>query len=55
MVHMDIKPANLLITEQGNVQIGDFGMAVAIGSSDDGHEGDTRYDGCCGLLSYLFV
>lgn len=42
MVHLDIKPANLLITEQGTIQIGDFGMAACIGSSDDGHEGDTR-------------
>lgn len=42
MVHLDIKPANLLITEHGTVQIGDFGMAAPIGSSEDGHEGDTR-------------
>ena len=44
MVHLDIKPANLLITAQGRVQIGDFGMAAPINSSDDGREGDTRYD-----------
>ncbi len=42
MVHLDIKPANLLITAQGRVQIGDFGMAAPINSSDDGREGDTR-------------
>ena len=42
MVHLDIKPANLLITESGTLQIGDFGMAAAIGSCDDGNEGDTR-------------
>lgn len=42
MVHLDIKPANLLITAEGRVQIGDFGMAAPIDSSDDGREGDTR-------------
>lgn len=41
-VHLDIKPANLLITEGGSLQIGDFGMAVPVGSSGDGKEGDTR-------------
>jgi len=41
-VHLDIKPANLLITGQGTIQIGDFGMAAAIGSHEDGHEGDTK-------------
>jgi len=43
MVHLDIKPANLLISASGVVKIGDFGMAAAVGSKEDGHEGDTRY------------
>jgi serine/threonine protein kinase len=43
MIHLDIKPANLLITQGGLIQIGDFGMATYKGSRDDGHEGDTRY------------
>jgi hypothetical protein len=41
-VHLDIKPANILINARGILQIGDFGMASAIGSKDDSHEGDTR-------------
>jgi mitosis inhibitor protein kinase SWE1 len=41
-VHLDIKPANLLITEGGTLQIGDFGMAAAIGRKGDDNEGDTR-------------
>jgi tRNA A-37 threonylcarbamoyl transferase component Bud32 len=42
IVHLDIKPANLLIVTDGKIQIGDFGMASPIGSKEDGHEGDTR-------------
>lgn len=42
IVHLDIKPANLLITDSGCIQIGDFGMSAQIGSKEDGHEGDTR-------------
>lgn len=42
MVHLDIKSANLLISAKGVVKIGDFGMAAAIDSREDGHEGDTR-------------
>jgi serine/threonine protein kinase len=43
MVHLDIKPANLLITINGKIKIGDFGMASSIGLGQDGREGDTRY------------
>jgi tRNA A-37 threonylcarbamoyl transferase component Bud32 len=43
IVHLDIKPANLLIDSEGRVLIGDFGMASEIGSKEDGHEGDTRF------------
>jgi tRNA A-37 threonylcarbamoyl transferase component Bud32 len=43
IVHLDIKPANILINNEGRLQIGDFGMASEIGSMDDSHEGDTRY------------
>jgi membrane-associated tyrosine/threonine-specific cdc2-inhibitory kinase len=43
MVHLDIKPANLLISDTGLIKIGDFGMAAQNGSKEDGHEGDSRY------------
>lgn len=43
LVHLDIKPANLLIGEDNKIRIGDFGMAVSCGrGDDDGHEGDNR-------------
>lgn len=42
LVHLDIKPANLLISRDGDVIITDFGMASRIGSSDDSKEGDNR-------------
>ena len=42
-VHLDIKPANILIGGDGVLKIGDFGNAVEIGEDRDGSEGDTRY------------
>lgn len=41
-VHLDIKPANILIAANGVLKIGDFGNAVPIGEDRDGSEGDTR-------------
>jgi serine/threonine-protein kinase RIO1 len=43
LVHLDVKPANLLISMEGVIKIGDFGMAAEQGKGEDGHEGDTRY------------
>jgi hypothetical protein len=41
-VHLDIKPANLLICSSGLIKIGDFGKAVKAGMGEDGQEGDQR-------------
>ena len=38
-----MKPANLLISMEGVIKIGDFGTAAELGKGEDGHEGDTRY------------
>ena len=42
-VHVDVKPANLLVSEDGTVKVGDFGMAQRSGSPGDGAEGDSLY------------
>ena len=44
VVHLDIKPANILIGLDGTLKIGDFGIAMLEGGgADEAHEGDTRY------------
>ena len=43
IVHLDIKPDNILIGESGSLKIADFGMAVMIGRNDnDDNEGDPK-------------
>ncbi len=44
IVHLDIKPANVLINEHGSLKIGDFGLSMRIGSTHDPDaEGDKYY------------
>lgn len=42
-VHLDIKPANLLIFSDWTIKLSDFGVATRIGLSRDEKEGDSRY------------
>lgn len=49
-VHLDIKPANILISEYATCKIGDFGQVAEIGKPvEDGSEGDSKYM-CMDLL-----
>lgn len=49
VIHMDIKPANIFITVEGRLRIGDFGMAsrwprqASLGADGFDREGDREY------------
>ena len=52
MVHMDVKPGNVLITSDGQVKLADFGIAKAL---TEGHETDYTAEGgtVMGTATYL--
>lgn len=48
-IHLDLKPANVLMTPSGRLKLGDFGLLLElkrkgrVTSEDDMQEGDSRY------------
>eukprot|EP00743_Colponemidia_sp_Colp-15_P003946 GILK01004257.1.p1 GENE.GILK01004257.1~~GILK01004257.1.p1 ORF type:complete len:438 (-),score=18.21 GILK01004257.1:269-1582(-) len=42
LVHLDVKPSNLFLTAAGSLKLGDFGLAVEVGTTGE-VEGDSAY------------
>jgi serine/threonine protein kinase len=43
LVHCDVSPSNVFVSRQGEVKLGDFGVARAVGESRSGAFGKVRY------------
>ncbi|KAI1315536.1 Protein kinase, membrane associated tyrosine threonine 1 [Mortierella claussenii] len=61
VIHLDLKPGNVFLSESGSLKIGDFGHSIILPVKDtDGLEGDRRYmapellNGRCGAFSDIF-
>ncbi|KAH0624814.1 hypothetical protein JD844_032644 [Phrynosoma platyrhinos] len=50
LLHLDLKPANILLDAHYHVKISDFGLAKCNGLS---HSHDLSMDGLCGTIAYL--
>ncbi|KAH7831775.1 putative membrane-associated tyrosine- and threonine-specific cdc2-inhibitory kinase [Monocercomonoides exilis] len=43
VIHLDIKPENILLSSEGSFKIGDFGLTHQLGLTTASMEGDSRY------------